>query len=200
MCLEDRSVEVVKDHLLDYYETKSLKSVSKTFTKHLVEKSATEGGEMKVREQLPDTSDVWYMEDPFTKGLVKHVEIDMEPGEGYNFIIVLKSKIQNAKPTLNLANIVITTHAIPDQSLKVFCFGAMEIPQMFCPKEIYNKDLGYSCLKVMMKRNASFTPIKVLLANNGDIPVDAQFLNADWGGQDKIVKLSIPREKVSIDA
>ena len=54
--------------------------------------------------------------------------------------------------------------------------------------------------KVMMKRNASFTPIKVLLANNGDIPVDAQFLNADWGGQDQIVKLSIPREKVSIDA
>lgn len=106
---------------------------------------------MKVRKILPDTSDAWYMEDPFTKGLVKNVEIDLEPGEGYNFIVVLKSKVQNIKPTLYLTNIEINTNQIASQSLKVFCFGAMEIPKMFCPKEIHNKDIGYSCLKVMMK-------------------------------------------------
>ena len=79
----------------------------------MFDKPATKGEEMKVRKILPDTSDAWYMEDPFTKGLVKNVEIDLEPGEGYNFIVVLKSKVQNIKPTLYLTNIEINTNQIP---------------------------------------------------------------------------------------
>lgn len=91
ICLEDRTPEVIKDHLFDYFETTNIKSINKTFTKHLVEKSTENSNEKVLKKILDDTSDAWYMEDPFTKGLVKNVEIDLEPGEGYNFIVVLKS-------------------------------------------------------------------------------------------------------------
>lgn len=67
---------------------------------------------------------------------------------------------------------------------------------MVCPKEIYNKELGYSCLKVIMRRNMAFTPIKVLLANNGDMAVEAQFLNIEVCEE---VKLTIPRPRVNIE-
>jgi hypothetical protein len=47
----------------------------------------------------------------------------------------------------------------------------MEIPKMICPKEIKNEELGYSCLKVMVRRGIPTQPVKVLLANNGDMAV-----------------------------
>lgn len=123
---------------------------------------------------MVDTSHAWFMEDPYTKGLVKNIEIDLDPQESYNFIVVLKSEVkENLGSRLYITNVLVRSHAVPSQSLKVFCFGAMEVPKMVCPKEIHNKELGYSCLKVMMKRTAAFTPIKVILSNNGDLPVDA---------------------------
>ena len=78
----------------------------------------------------------------------------------------------------------------------MFCFGSMEIPKMTCPKEIYNKELGYSSLKCVVRRNALFTPIKVLLVN-GDMPVEVVYVNIEYGSE---IKLTIPRDRVTIQA
>lgn len=59
-------------------------------------------------QSVPDSHESWYLEDPFTKGLVKGVEIDLEPDESYTFIVVLKSPIQN-RPKLFVTNVVLTS-------------------------------------------------------------------------------------------
>ena len=88
--LKDNTPEIIKDHLLDYFEVESLARVNKCFTRHFFDKT-DEGHQL--RSQLADTSHAWFMEDPYTKGLVKSVELDLEPEEAYNFIVVLKSEV-----------------------------------------------------------------------------------------------------------
>jgi hypothetical protein len=136
MNLRDKTPHQVKSHLLDYFETTKLCTVSKAFTKHLTKKSKDDG-KLILKDELDAYPDAWFMEDPFTKGLVRGVEIDIEPEETFTFIIVLKSPVLR-KSTLFLTNIVIKSESRVDESLSVFCFGAMEIPKMVCPKEIYN--------------------------------------------------------------
>lgn len=65
--------------------------------------------------------------------------------------------------------------------LKVFCFGAMQIPWMICPKEIKNEQLGYKALKVLLWRGIPNQPIKILLENWGDMSVEAKFMSAHDG-------------------
>lgn len=120
------------------------------------------------------------MEDPDSKGLVSQVSLTMEPDSQYQFIVVLKSPVKR-KSALFYTDVTIKTDSRPGENLSVFCFGSMEIPRMVCPKEIWNQELGYSSLKVIMRRNMAYTPIKVLLSNNGDMPVEAQFMNIEVG-------------------
>ena len=47
---------------------------------------------------------VWFIEDPYTKRLTRNVEMELDSGEEYEFIVVLKSKSIN-KQTLYVANI-----------------------------------------------------------------------------------------------
>jgi len=68
---------------------------------------------------------------------------------------------------------------------------------MVCPKEIYNKELGYSSLKVMMRRSVAFAPIKVLLSNNGDLPIECQFIKGD---NNPDIKFALVRDRVYIDS
>ena len=111
------------------------------------------------------------MEDPKTKGLVQSVNYTLAPHESITFIVVLKSPVER-KTKLYLSNIILETEEHPDEQMSVFCFGAMEIPKMICPKEIYNAELKYSSLKVMMRRSQPYAPIKVLLLNNGALPIE----------------------------
>lgn len=142
--------------------------------------------------------DYWFLEDPVTKSLVQEVEISLEPSDHYTFIVVLRSPIKRYS-ALFATNAVITAEGVPD-SLSVFCFGSMEIPRMVCPKEIKNEELGYSALKVIMKRAQPFAPVKVLLENKGDLPVECQFLAPDLGELGgNVVRFSLPRDKVSIE-
>jgi hypothetical protein len=43
---------------------------------------------------------------------------------------------------------------------------------MICPKEIRNDELGYSSLKVMLRRGIPTQPIKILLENKGDMIIE----------------------------
>lgn len=74
------------------------------------------------------------------------------------------------KETFLCSNLVISSKY--EGRLKAFVFGVMEVPKMVCPKEIKNSELGFSSLKVMMRRGIPVQPIKVLLANNGELPID----------------------------
>ncbi len=78
-----------------------MKNVNKCFTKHLFKKG-------DLVQSVADSRENWYIEDPFTKGLVKGIEIDLEPDESYTFIVVLKSPVQN-HPKLFVTNVVLTS-------------------------------------------------------------------------------------------
>ena len=77
LSLKDNTPDTIKDHLLDYFEVSSLSSVNKCFTKHLFKKGSK--GDSKLVSKVNSSREAWYLEDPFTKGLVRAVEIDLEP-------------------------------------------------------------------------------------------------------------------------
>ncbi len=166
--------------------------MSKIFTKHLYKDPKADYPEYK--EEIEFHND-WFMEDPVSKGLVQEIEFELSPRELFTFIVVLKSPVVR-KSTLFAANVLIESAETLGQH-SVFCFGAMEVPKMICPKEIVNEELGYSSLKVIMKRGVPFQPIKVLLANNGELPIECQFVTIDWGPE---IKFTLPRDRVSIDS
>ena len=77
---------------------------------------------MKQRHEPP--IDWWFIEDPANKSLKKQVLYEMKPDEEFTFIVVLKTLAVNQNQ-LFVTNIKITSENKQDQSLKVFCFGAM---------------------------------------------------------------------------
>jgi len=177
---------------LEYFEAGAPSSLNNIFTKHLVD---SKGSPLEKEFEFYDD---WYIEDPATKGLVKSVSYTLAPGENYTFIVVLKSPVVR-KTRMYLANVFINQEGrdlCREDQLNVFCFGAMEIPKMVCPKEIYNAELDYSSIKVMMRRTQPYLPIKVLFANNGNLPIECQFVNIDWGPE---IKFTIPRDKIHIE-
>ena len=135
------------------------------------------------------------MECPASKSLKQSIEYTLQPGEEFSFIVVLKSPVQS-KSSFYTTNIVVRSPECPGDWKRVFCFGIMEVPKMVCPKEIENSDLGYKCLKVFLRRGIPTQPVKVLLANNGELPVTCQFLSLE---QTPELKFIIPKDKVSLE-
>lgn len=86
----------VGEKLCDYFGVENINEIEKTYTKHLT----------KEFFNTPESLAVWFIEDPYTKTLIKKVDMTLEPGEGYEFIIVLKSPVIN-KQILYGANVVV---------------------------------------------------------------------------------------------
>lgn len=75
--------------MIDYFETTN---INKTFKKHLYTKPEKDE-KPEMLQEVEGHSEVWQMEDPSTKGLVDTIDIVLEPGSQYQFIVVLKSPI-----------------------------------------------------------------------------------------------------------
>ena len=73
---------------------------------------------------------------------MKKVEYLLEPGNEYEFIIVLKSPI--IKKTHFLTTNVRVTNVTHGEEHKVFAFGSLDVPKLFCPKEIMDKENNYA--------------------------------------------------------
>lgn len=175
---------LVKEKMQDYYNWKTFNQVEKTFTKHL---------ENKIDNSEENLS-VWYFEDPYTKRLTKNVEMELEPEDEYEFIVVLKSPSIN-KQTLFAANAIINNFSNQTQQ-KVFWFGCMERWKLSCPKELHNLKLNSKMIKIMMKRNQTM-PIKLLLENKGDMQIIGNFQSIEM---DKSIQFYFPREKLIVDS
>jgi hypothetical protein len=48
-----------------------------------------------MKESHSPPIDWWFIEDPASKSLMKHVEYEIQPGEQFVFIVVLKSQALN---------------------------------------------------------------------------------------------------------
>lgn len=174
----------VGEKLCDYYSCDNINEIEECYTKHL--KSEIDSSEVN---QKP-----WNVEDPYTKRLTKHIEMELEPGEAYEFIVVLKSPVAN-KQTLFATNVVVDN--ITQNSVqKVFCFGCMERLRLSCPKEMFNTNLNAKMIKVVSRKKQAMTQIKVLLENKSDMPVCANFQSIEM---EKNLLFSIPRDKLSIE-
>lgn len=101
----------VGEKLCDYYGCDNVNEIENSYTKHLK-------SDIDVSKE---TLNAWHIEDPYTKRLTKNVQMELESGEEYEFIVVLKSPIVN-KQTLLAANV--NVYDLTRNSLQtVFCFG-----------------------------------------------------------------------------
>lgn len=175
----------VGEKLCDYYGCDNINEIEDSYTKHLNQEIDTSEEVLKA----------WYVEDPYTKKLTKNVKMELGSGEEYEFIIVLKSPVENKQ------NMLTTNVLIRDMDRNtvqpVFCYGCMESLKVSCPKEMYNTKLKHKMIKVMMRRKQAAQPIKVLLENKGDMPVMGNFQSVEM---EKNLQFYIPRDKVTIEA
>jgi hypothetical protein len=174
----------VGEKLCEYYSCDNINEIEECYTKHLM-------SEIELSEE---SLKPWHVEDPYTKRLSKQVEMELDPGESYEFIVVLKSPVVN-KQTLFATNVVVD-NITQNSVLKVFCFGCMETLRLSCPKEMYNKKLDAKLVKVVSRKKQAMTQIKVLLENKSDMPVCANFQSIEM---EKNLLFSIPRDKLKIE-
>ena len=84
-----------ENKFLEYYGCDSIKEIEESYNKHIREKI----------NNSKDTLNVWNIEDPFTRRLTKVIDMELDPGDEYEFIVVLKSPAIN-RQTLFAANVV----------------------------------------------------------------------------------------------
>ena len=115
----------------------------------------------------------WFIEDPYSKTLVKIAKYELSPHENFEFIIVLKSPIIKKAffltTNINIENI---THM---ERHKIFAFGSLDVPKLSCPKEIMDKDNNYAWVRVVMRKKIPIQIFKLLLLNRGDMSVNVNF-------------------------
>ena len=174
----------ISEKLCDYFGTSNINDIDKAYTKYL----------KKEYEPSKENLDVWYIEDPFSKKLTKKVQMTLNEGEEYEFIVVLKSATIN-KQTFYAANAVVNCDEA-EKELKVFCFGCMESLKVGSPKEMYNQELGSKMIKVVMRRRQQAQAIKLLLENKGEMEVNTSFQSMEM---EKDLQFYIPRDKVRIE-
>lgn len=115
----------------------------------------------------------WYIEDPYSKTLVKQVRYELHPHDSFEFIIVLKSPIiKKAYFLTTNINVENVTHL---ERHKVFAFGSLDVPKLSCPKEIMDKDNNYACVRVVMRKKMPIQMFKLLLINRGDMAININF-------------------------
>lgn len=175
----------MEDKFLDYYGCDSIKEIEDSYSKHI------KGTIINSKDIL----NVWNIEDPYTRRLAKVVDMELDPGDEYEFIVVLKSPAVN-RQTLFAANVVVYNN-IKESKQRVFCFGCMESLKVSCPKEIYDVKLKSKMIKIVMKRTQAAMPIKVLLENKGDMQVYGNFQSIEM---EKNLQFYIPKDKFSIEA
>ena len=120
--------------------------------------------------------------------------MELDPGDEYEFIVVLKSLAIN-RQTMFAANVTLYNY-IKESKQKIFCFGWMESLKVSLPKEIYDVKLNSKMIKIVMRRNQSAMPIKVLLENKGDMQVFGNFQSIEM---EKNLQFYIPKDKFSIE-
>lgn len=174
----------VGEKLCEYYGCDTVNEIEDSYTKHL----------KKDVDNSKEALNVWFIEDPYSKRLTKEVQMELEAGEEYEFIVVLKSPVVN-KQNMYAANVQVYNHQLETMQ-SVFCFGCMESLRINCPKEMYNTKLNAKMVKIVMRRKQASQPIKVLLENKGDMPVSATFQSVEM---EKNLQFYIPRDKLSIE-
>lgn len=84
----------------------------------------------------------WFIEDPYSKTLVKRAKYELSPNETFEFIIVLKSPV--IKKTFFLTTSINIENITHMERHKIFAFGSLDIPKLSCPKEIMDKNNNYA--------------------------------------------------------
>jgi hypothetical protein len=155
--------EHVSKKLMEFYEVSSFDEIEQpylNYLKHPFIDSQTE-------------FECWYIEDPYQKSLVKEANYELQPGESFEFIIVLKS------PIIKKAHFLTTNVWIRNlnhgEEHWVFAFGSLDVPKLSCPKEIMDKENNYAWVKVVMRKKIAVQVFKFLLLNRGDMPVNVTF-------------------------
>ena len=150
-----------------------------------------------IKQEIIDAEkkfECWFIEDPYSKSLVKQVRYELLPHETYEFITVLKSPIIKKSyfltTNINIENI---THM---ERHKIFAFGSLDIPKIYCPKEIMDKDNKYSWVRIVMRKNLPIQIFKLLLINRGDMAVNINFSSLE---NDDKVMFSIKNAGMIID-
>lgn len=120
----------VKDRLMDFYEVSKVEDIEQPYLR-LMETEFEEAKDDLPPSKYIDSQEkfgCWYIEDPKTKSLVKEATLDLESGEFYEFIIVLKSPIIK-DPHFLITNVKVKniTH---DEEHMVFAFGSLDIPKL----------------------------------------------------------------------
>ncbi len=143
----------------------------------------------------------WYIEDPKTKSLVKEATLELDPGESYEFIVVLKSPIIK-KSNLLLTNVKWSMKVLsskcklePEEHV-VLAFGSLDVPKLICPKEIMDEDKNYSSVKVVMRKNAPVQVFRFLMINKGDMPINVHFTSLE---NDEMLLFAIKNRSMSLE-
>jgi len=89
----------IGEKLCEYYGCDTVNEIEDSYTKHL----------KKDVDNSKEALNVWFVEDPYSKRLSKEVQMELEAGEEYEFIVVLKSSVVN-KQSLYAANVQVYNH------------------------------------------------------------------------------------------
>jgi hypothetical protein len=124
--------EYAKQKLMEFYEVKDSEEIEQPYLGYL-------------SRDLIDSQksfECWFIEDPYAKTLVKEAYYELKPKESFEFIIVLKSPI--IKKTHFLTTNVKIKNETHGEEHRVFAFGSLDVPKLFCPKEIMDVENKYS--------------------------------------------------------
>lgn len=164
---EKLNKEFVCERLTDFYEVTKVEEIEQPY-------------QTQLHKPFPDSQkdyECWFVEDPKSKSLVKSTTLEIEGGESYEFIIVLKSPVIK-KSCLLLTNLKVRNETFDEEHL-ILGFGSLDIPKLICPKEIMNEDKKYSSVKVVMRKNIPIQMFRFLLVNKGDTTVNINFSSFD---------------------
>ncbi|CAI2365435.1 unnamed protein product [Moneuplotes crassus] len=176
--------KLVNEKLCEYYSCDSTDDIEDSYSKHLKTKIDTS----------EEALNAWHLEDPYTKKLAQAIDFELGPYSEEEFIIVLKSPVQN-KQALYTSNIVLHQYE-NDYKDFVFCFGFLEQLKISIPKEMYNTKLDAKMVKIVMRRKQQGQIIKLLLENKGDMPVVSNFQSVEM---EQSVQFYLPNSKVFLE-
>lgn len=178
------SKEYITHKLMEFYEATNVEDIDQPYQRY-------------IQQEIIDAEkqfEWWFIEDPYSKTLVKQVRYELGPQDSFEFIIVLKSPI--IKKTYFLTTNINVENQTHGERHRVFAFGSLDVPKLSCPKEIMDKDNNYACVKVVMRKKVPLQIFKFLMLNRGDMPVNVNFSSLE---NDDLLMFSIKNPNMIID-
>lgn len=157
------STEYIAHKLQEFQEVATVDEIEKPYWNYL-------------KQDIVDAEklfECWFIEDPYSKTLVKQVRYELQPHDSFEFIIVLKSPI--IKKTYFLTTNINVENVTHMERHKVFAFGSLDVPKLSCPKEIMDKDNNYAWVRIVMRKKMPIQIFKLLLINRGDMAININF-------------------------